>query len=255
MKKTNYHTHHYRCKHAVGKIIDYVQFAIEREISELGISCHVPYKDGRFPKDRMDYLDLSKYFQEIDQAKETSQELTILKALECEYFKDSHDYYLELKGKTDYLILGQHYFFKEDGKIVDSFYIHDKETLYLYRDNVIKGIESGIFNFLAHPDLFMASYPKWDKDCERITEDILTACKKQNMPIEYNANGLRHDRKYPHDKFWKYVSDNYRDIEVLVNSDAHYPEALDDDFVKNSKNRIINMDLNYIKLLQTKKIK
>lgn len=253
MKKTNYHTHHYRCKHAVGEIKDYVAFAVKRGLSELGISCHLPYKDGRFPGDRMNYSDLSKYFEEIDQAGKTFKELNLLKSLECEYFEDSNDYYLELKGKTDYLILGQHYIIRENGEAVDAFFISDKKTLYLYRDNVVKGIESGMFDFLAHPDVFMASYPEWDEHCEKITEDILASCRKYNMIIEYNSNGFRRNRKYPHDNFWRYVSDNYREIKVLVNSDAHFPEALDDEFIKYSKDRVEAMGLNLIEILPIRK--
>lgn len=237
----------------MGEIKDYVSFAVKEGIVELGISCHVPYKDGRFPEDRMEYSNLSKYFQEIDQAGEIFKELNLLKAFECEYFEDCHDYYLELKSKTNYLILGQHYLVRENKEVVDSFYIYDKETLYLYRDNVVKGIESGMFDFIAHPDVFMASYPQWDENCEKITEDILSSCRKYKMPIEYNANGLRHSRKYPHDKFWEYVSDNYSDIKVLVNSDAHFPEALDDEFVKSSKDRLKKMGLNRIEILPTRK--
>lgn len=254
MKKTNYHTHHYRCKHAEGEIIDYVRFAVKKGMKELGMSCHLPYKDGRFSNDRMDYSDLSKYFHEIDEAKEELGELKVLKALECEYFEDSRDYYLELKEKTDYLILGQHFIFKDEGEAVDVFFTEDKETLYKYRDSVIKGIESGIFDFLAHPDLFMHSYPKWDEHCKRVTEDILASCRKYNMPIEYNANGLRSGRNYPHDDFWKYVADNYGDIEVLVNSDAHFPEALDDEFVEISKKRVKSMGLNYTEVLKNKRL-
>ncbi|MCS5421280.1 MULTISPECIES: histidinol-phosphatase [Psychrilyobacter] len=256
MKKTNYHTHHYRCKHAEGEIIDYVNFAIKTGINELGMSCHVPYKDGRLSHDRMEYSDLLKYFQEIDQAKEVFKDFTLLKALECEYFEDSHDYYLELKEKTDYLILGQHYLFKEGGEIVGSLAILNKENLYQYRDDLIKGIKSGIFDFLAHPDLFMARYPEWDSHCKIVTEDILASCRKHDMPIEYNANGLRYDtRDYPNNNFWEYVADNYRDIKVIVNSDTHSPEALDDEFVSLAKKRVKEMGLNHIELLQTRKKK
>ena len=252
MKKTNYHTHHYRCKHAEGEIADYVDFAVKSGISELGMSCHVPYKDVRLSWDRMDYSDLSKYFQEIDQAREDFKEITLLKGLECEYYEDSHDYYLKLKEKTNYLILGHHYLFKGEGEIVGSLSLLTKEDLYLYRNGVVKGIESGIFDFLAHPDLFMASYPQWDVHCVKVTEDILTACQKHNMPIEYNANGLRHDsRDYPNDIFWKYVSDNFRDIEVIVSSDAHSPEDLDDEFVAAAMDKVKQLNLNHIEMLQT----
>ena len=42
MKKTNFHTHTYRCGHANGSEEDMVCAAIKMGIEELGISEHVP---------------------------------------------------------------------------------------------------------------------------------------------------------------------------------------------------------------------
>ena len=44
----NYHTHTYRCGHAVGEDREYVEKAIERGLQVLGFSDHVPmpFPDG-----------------------------------------------------------------------------------------------------------------------------------------------------------------------------------------------------------------
>ena len=44
----NYHTHTYRCCHAEGDVRDYVEEAVNRGLSILGISVHRPgYKKNR----------------------------------------------------------------------------------------------------------------------------------------------------------------------------------------------------------------
>lgn len=41
MNKTNFHTHNYRCEHAIGNVEDYVKVAIKEGYTELGISDHM----------------------------------------------------------------------------------------------------------------------------------------------------------------------------------------------------------------------
>ena len=45
--KVNFHTHTYRCKHAVGNEEDYVIEAINQNLTTLGMSDHGPYPDDR----------------------------------------------------------------------------------------------------------------------------------------------------------------------------------------------------------------
>ena len=40
----------------------------------------------------------------------------------------------------------------------------------LYEESAIEGMESGLYNCLAHPDLFMRSYPKFDHHCATISD-------------------------------------------------------------------------------------
>ena len=60
--KVNFHTHTYRCKHAIGSEKDYVIEAINKNLTTLGFSDHGPYPDDRFGY-RMEYSELKNYIQ------------------------------------------------------------------------------------------------------------------------------------------------------------------------------------------------
>ena len=111
----NYHTHTYRCKHAVGTVEDYVKAAIENDVQVLGMSDHTPFpNDSHWLKVRMAYEELEAYCKEIDEAKEKYKEIKILKGFECEYLKEYHEFYKEVllgQHEADYLILAGHQIF------------------------------------------------------------------------------------------------------------------------------------------------
>ena len=122
--KANYHTHCYRCKHAVGTEEEYVLAAIRNGLKVIGISDH-----GQFPDNllyRMDYSEVPLYLAEIDRLKDKyKDQITVLKAFEIEYLPQYDDYYKYLIKdlKVDYLICGQHNFMVED-KMYDVYHLH-----------------------------------------------------------------------------------------------------------------------------------
>ena len=98
--KTNFHTHNYRCGHAVGNVEDYVKVAINEGYSELGISDHAPVPSHY--EDRMKMEELGEYLIEIEEAqKKYGDKIKIYKSLEIEYFPEWQEYYDELKKKLD----------------------------------------------------------------------------------------------------------------------------------------------------------
>ena len=67
------------------------------------------------------------------------------------------------------------------------------------------------------------------------TKRIVAACIKNNVYLECNCNGFSRNQKdfggmidymYPNREFFKIVSE-YKDIKVIVSSDAHNPLDLD----------------------------
>ena len=234
MLKKNYHTHLYRCKHATGDVPDYCRAAIDSGLSVLGVSDHAALPDNRWIEIRMDYTELSDYCDSIDKARLEFPDLTILKSMECEWDDAYDSYYREvLLGELefDYLI-GAAHFFPHQGEYV---WVYGGATtagrLRAYADYVIRSMESGLFAFMAHPDLFGCTYLTWDENTAACSRDILAAAADLEMPLEINGYGLYKSKvetpegtrpMYPWDRFWELASEY--DIEVVVNSDAHKPE-------------------------------
>lgn len=233
----NYHTHTYRCKHAVGTVEDYVQAAIENDVQVLGMSDHTPFpNDSHWLKVRMAYEELEAYCKEIDEAKEKYKGIKILKGFECEYLKEYHEFYKEVllgQHEADYLILAGHQIFGTSPWNLRGEVKSLKEELRLYADYLVKGMETGLFTFVAHPDVFGTFYLNWDEEALAASKYIIEAAKAYHMPLEVNGYGLRKPeiiteqgvrRMYPLHGFWELAG--HYDIEVLANSDAHKPSDI-----------------------------
>jgi histidinol-phosphatase (PHP family) len=228
----NYHTHTYRCKHALGDVDDYVEAAIEFNADCLGISDHTPLPDNRWLGVRMHMDELQAYSDSIDTAKlRYHDQIHILKGMECDWAPEYAEFYqTELLGKYkfDYLIGASHWF-PFDGEWQMSFDITTSEQVMTYADFYADAIASGIFSFMAHPDVFCAQY-EWDEAAVKGAIMILETAEHYNIPLEINGYGFRKPKSklksetrtgYPYFKFWE-IAANY-DIKVFCNSDAHLP--------------------------------
>ena len=243
---SNWHTHTYRCKHAQGDAADYCAAAVSAGISVIGFSDHSPMKDGRWCGVRMDYAQMPDYIRAIDEAAAAFPSLRIFKGLECEWVPAfGTEYYAdELRRRfgLDYIALAAHSFTIESGseKWIDSFHgdksVSIDETAWLrgYSRYVIEGIRTGLFNFVAHPDLLGCFCSKWTKESERATRAIARAAKDAGIPLEINASGFVHRwvadenggerAPYPWLPFWEVVADEGAD--AIINSDAHRPDLI-----------------------------
>jgi histidinol-phosphatase (PHP family) len=230
----NYHTHTYRCKHAKGDVSDYCREAVAQGFTVLGMSDHTALPDNRWLGVRMDFRELPDYCRAIDQAREEFPELTVLKGMECEFADSYTSFYRDTlldELQFDYLI-GAAHFFPLNGEWVGSYGGADTVAgLRAYADYFIESMESGLFAFMAHPDLFGNCYHTWDLNTVSAAEDIFTAAADLKMPLEINGYGLRKPlidtpegkrRMYPWLPFWELAADY--DVTVIVNSDAHRPQ-------------------------------
>ena len=57
-----------------------------------------------------------------------------------------------------------------------------EKQLRRYVDSAIKGIETGMFAYFAHPDLFMRGITKFDDNCRAAAKDMAQACRAMRMP-------------------------------------------------------------------------
>lgn len=231
----NYHTHTYRCRHAQGDVADYVAAAAAGGLAELGFSDHCPYPDGRWRETRMDMEDLPGYVAAIEAAKPAAAgraSPTIHAGLECEWAPDLEAFFRdEFLGRwgLDYLVAGIHLYLHK-GEWRDTYQISRASELASFAETSCGAMESGLFSFLAHPDVFCFSWMPWDENAVACARDILSASARTGVPLEINGYGMRktrvsapegYRRPYPHEEFWRLASEY--EISCVVNSDAHRP--------------------------------
>ncbi|NLB48273.1 MAG: histidinol-phosphatase [Erysipelotrichia bacterium] len=232
-----YHTHTFRCGHASGLDEDYVINALKIGIKRLGFSDHVMLPGinqsgvrGHFSM-KEDYLSSIRKLQE-----KYKDQIDIKVGFEAEYAERFTDYYRDLlsSGKTDYLILGQHFDFdRSDNPHYIKQYADNIPELYAYADQVINGMRSGLFKHVAHPDLFVTMFKKWNQDCEKVTRMIVKEAVALDIPLEINMHARRFWRNkagnliYPYEKFWA-IAGQYP-VKVVVGYDAHHPSEFDNE--------------------------
>ena len=219
----NYHTHTRRCNHARGTERDYIEQAIRSGIKLLGFSDHTPnpfswnINDGirMLPEQTEEYFDTLFKLK-----KEYEDKIEIHVGVEVEYIPGELDKLLEYL-KTygcEYLIMGQHYV---DGVYV-RFIPEDEEKLHGHVSQIIDGLATGAFLYLAHPDLFV-----WHGAEEIYTREMTRLCrgvKELGIPMEYNLLGLRNERNYPDARFWRIAAEVGNT--VILGVDAHDTEDL-----------------------------
>ena len=240
--KDNFHTHIYLCKHATGNAENYVKKAINLGYESIGISDHGPileHYNEKFYSRRMNFDEYYNiYLKEIKEAKEVfSKNINVLGALEIVFYDDMIDIYRKNLTELDYLILGQHNIELPDGTFKTVYKCSTVEDLELYTNKVVKGLNSGFFSILAHPDIFMMFYQKWDNSAILSAKKIIEAAIKNNVLLELNANGIRkglittteglRTYKYPRIEFWRLVA-TYKDAKIIVSDDAHEVHHLND---------------------------
>ena len=238
--RTNYHTHTYRCNHAVGSEKDYLLSAIEKNVSILGFSDHAPFKDDRY-ESKMKFSELEEYISIVNSLKkEYSDKIDVKLGLEIEYDREHIDYYKELLNdyKLDYLVLGQHFYKNSKNEFINTYVIDNSEEYIEYANSVIEGMKTGFFKFLAHPDVIFINNVAWDKNTEKCCDLIIDAACENDFILEFNVNFLRRGLKqyeegmryaYPYKPFWDKVAK--KDIKVIINSDCHNPDYIWDSYM------------------------
>ena len=233
--KANYHTHTSRCGHASGTDEQYVRAAIGQGFEELGFSDHVPwpYEDGfSHPGVRMNVSQLGEYLSSVRAlARRYRDQIHILTGFECEYFPAYMNWLEDMaaENKLDYLILGNHY---EDNDEYGMYFGASRtaDQLSRYVKSAEKGMRTGLFAYLAHPDLFMRDYGKpFDENGRAAAKELCQACKALDIPMEYNLHDrflspVTHRKSYPDAHFFEIV--RQEGVHVLIGVDAHEPEEI-----------------------------
>ncbi len=269
--KVNYHSHTKRCGHAMGEDEEFVLSAIDNGYRIYGFSDHVMLPNRTQQGMRGSYEDDAKnYFLSIRSLeKKYASKIEIHLAFEAEWYYEEYASYYDglLKNHIlDYMILGQHcYLDHARDKFVFYSEIYDKkEATKRYLADLIAGMKSHNFIYVAHPDLYLNWYKKWDDFAQKVAINIIKAAKEENVILEINMGPSRWGEKkasqygfevaYPNEEFWHLVRRG--GVNTIVGVDNHYPRELKDspyDWVRAFVSRHDLNPLNHLELPFTKK--
>ena len=246
----NYHTHTKRCGHASGSPEEYVLRAMEGGIKYMGFSDHMPliFDDGSEGKGKMTFSEAAKYCNEIRALqKKYKDRIDISLGFEAEYYEE----YLDQTIKTardlgiDYLILGQHYVRPENEEGVRHTCVptNDEDFLCEYVLSVVSAMNTGVFTYVAHPDVF--NFTGDDELYKKEMRKICVESKKLNIPLEINFLGIRDGRAYPRMLFWEIAGEEK--CPVTFGFDAHdVNSAYDGESFVKAMEMVEKYKLNYI---------
>ena len=171
----NLHAHTTRFGHASGTEKEFVEEAVRIGMTDFGFSDHTPmtfpetYKSGI----RMKLEEMQDYTDTIlGLRKEYEGKINIYLGLEVEYYPALFDNFMKFISDypVEYMILGQHSLNNEYDGVWPGEPTEDASRLKRYVEQVIEGLSTGKFIYLAHPDLmnFVGDDTVYLKEMEKI---------------------------------------------------------------------------------------
>lgn len=229
----NYHTHTTRCHHAVGSEEEYIESAIAGGMKILGFADHTPqvYPAGycgsirMLPDQLQDYTDTLCLLRMKYEGK-----IQLHIGLEAEYYPALFQDLMALLKDTpvEYLILGQHWCGNEIGETYLGRPFDDPDILKRYANQVLEALDSGVFTYVAHPDL--VNFKGDPKHYERYMRQLCRGAAQRRIPLEINLGGMRNGSHYPNPAFWRIAAEE--ECRVVLGCDAHSPQQLNEPLVE-----------------------
>lgn len=249
--RSNYHSH---CTFCDGRSTpeDFVKFAISKGFRAYGFSSHSPLPFETFWNMSAD--DMPEYLQEIERLKNKYQDkLEIYTGLEIDYLDETYNpsipYFRNLP--LDYRIGSIHFLptadiltekemvcidgpYKDYAEALRKYFDNDIRLLVKrYFDTTLQMIEAGGFDIVGHVDkIYMNSSHNeaFSMDTDWYRKPLLECLNliaEKGLMVEINTKNLqRKGQTFPHQSYIPLLKEF--SIPVMVNSDCHYPDLVDD---------------------------
>ena len=230
----DYHVHTFRCGHAGGASREFVSRAVERGLSEIGFTDHIPLyflpHDRRDPSLAMREDQLEGYVAEVrDLQREFAGQIAVRLGLEADY---AEGYEAELErwlGRADWdLVLGSVHWVAGDWiDAPGSAARYEREgTAALYREYyrlLAKAARTGLFDVLTHFDLPKKHGHRAPSGISDAEETAIEAALEAGVAVEISSAGLRKavGELYPEPRLLERLAAS--GVPVTFSSDAHAP--------------------------------
>lgn len=231
----DYHTHHERCGHAVGKMEQYIQAAIARGVKQIGLSDHQPVlhiaPEDLAPEVAMPIEELPLYVAEAFLLKEKYQgQIEVKVGLEADWVEGYGEQTRELLSQYsfDYVIGSVHFlgtWDHTDGRNMAGWETRDVfETYVEYFQQVRMAAESRLFDTIGHFDVIKRFGFKPERAYQEAVEAAIVAVRDSGICVEVNASGLRYPcaEQFPSRTILEILK--HHNVPLTVGSDAHKPE-------------------------------
>ncbi|QFJ54904.1 histidinol-phosphatase [Pseudobutyrivibrio xylanivorans] len=223
----NYHTHTVRCNHASGTEREYIESAIENGFKILGFSDHTPqpYPAEYYSHIRMRMEEVEDYTSTLVKLRdEYKKDIKLFIGYEVEYTDKYFDSLIQhlRQFPIDYIIQGQHFVPDEFNGFYTGAMTDSVDDLKAYVDLTIKGMQTGLFSYLAHPDLINFVGP--NEVFQKEMRPLIQASIDLDVPLEINMQGFELGRNYPCDRFFSLASD--MGARFVIGCDAHMPHQM-----------------------------
>ena len=171
--------------------------------------------------------------------------------MECEYFPRYFDWLQTIKPRLDYLILGVHC--ADYDEHLTHYYARSTqpEQVEEYLRCTLAGMETGLFAYLAHPELCLADYPQYDDVAKHMIHEVCSKAKELDMPLEYNLYGIdkqgrgrQKGLRYPCPYFWETAAQY--GCRAIIGVDAHKPVHFDRQRYQDAREYLLSLGLNVI---------
>lgn len=247
MNLTNYHSHCLYCDGRAG-MEAFVRFALSGGFSSYGFSSHAPLP---FPTSwTMEWDRMDDYLSEFHRLKaKYADRIELYVGLEIDYLDEtSHPGIARFRDlPLDYRIGSVHMLPTADGEVVDIDVPADTfcrlvdvrfggdldRVVHLYYDRLLRMVELGGFDIVGHADKmhYNASCYRRGLLDEEWYDDLVRSyfqeIARHGYQVEVNTKSyLDKHVLFPNVRYFSYL--NRLGIRVQVNSDAHYPERIND---------------------------
>ena len=247
MNLTNYHSHCLYCDGRADMEV-FVRFALSEGFSSYGFSSHAPLP---FPTSwTMEWDRMDDYLSEFHRLKaKYAERIELYVGLEIDYLDEtSHPGIARFRNlPLDYRIGSVHMLPTADGEVVDIDVPVDTfcrlvdvrfggdldRVVHLYYDRLLRMVELGGFDIVGHADKmhYNASCYRRGLLDEEWYDDLVRSyfqeIARHGYQVEVNTKSyLDKNVLFPNVRYFSYL--NKLGIRVQVNSDAHYPERIND---------------------------
>ena len=231
---TDYHVHTPLCRHAEGTPAEFIEAARRVGLTEIGFADHNPMPEP-FDDWRMAFEQFPLYLDFVQEAR--SSGFPVRLGLECDFIPGQERWIEKLAGMApwDYLIGSVHYLASgwdvDNPKHLFRFTEDSVESIWdRYWDRFSQCIRSGLFDFVAHPDLPKKFGFRPKGDLNRYYCPAIEALRDCNVAFEINTAGLRKpaNELYPAQAFLELAAE--AGVPLVINSDSHSPAEIGSGF-------------------------